>query len=194
MPKIFFRGWLSPLVHLSNNWLSMVGVAVGTSATVFWLFLLPTTLRGEMQNPYIGILSYMALPGFFFFGLFLIPLGIVWKRKREQRAGLLPETFGPLTWANREVRRLVILVGVLTVANIVIASQFAYGAVNYMDSVTFCGKTCHTVMQPEYTAYQNSPHSRVECVKCHIGPGASWFVQSKFSGAGQVLAVILHNY
>lgn len=194
MPKILFRGWLSPLVHLSNNFLSMAGVAIVTSATVFWLFLLPTTLRGDMQNPYIGILSYMALPGLFFFGLFLIPLGIVWKRKREKRTGRLPETFGPLTWANHEVRRLVILVGVLTVANIVIASQFAYGAVNYMDSVTFCGKTCHTVMQPEYMAYQNSPHSRVECVKCHIGPGASWFVQSKFSGVGQVFAVMLNNY
>ena len=65
-----------------------------------------------------------------------------------------------------------------------IASQLTYGAVNYMDSVTFCGQTCHTVMQPEYTAYQNSPHSHVECVKCHIGPGASWFVQSKLSGRG----------
>jgi hypothetical protein len=194
MYKNLFRDWLAPLVHLSNNWLSMIGVAVVTSATVFWLFLLPMTLRGEMQNPYIGMLSYLALPGFFFFGLFLIPLGIAWKRRRERRTASLPGTFGPLTWANREVRRLVVFIGVLTVANIVIASQFAYGAVNYMDTVTFCGKTCHTVMQPEYMAYQNSPHSRVECVKCHIGPGASWFVQSKLAGVGQVFAVILNNY
>jgi hypothetical protein len=63
-----------------------------------------------------------------------------------------------------------------------------------MDSVTFCGETCHTVMQPEYTAYQNSPHARVECVKCHIGPGASWFVKSKLSGVGQVLAVTFRTY
>ena len=39
-------------------------------------------------------------------------------------------------------------------------------------------------MQPEYTAYKDSPHSKVDCVKCHIGPGASWFVQSKLSGVG----------
>ena len=64
-------------------------------------------------------------------------------------------------------------------ANIVIGSQVAYSAVNYMDSVSFCGKTCHTVMEPEFTAYQSSPHSRVECVKCHIGPGAGWFVQEQ---------------
>ena len=69
--------------------------------------------------------------------------------------------------------------------NIVIASQVTYGAVNYMDSVTFCGQTCHTVMQPEYTAYQNSPHSRVECVKCHIGPGAGWFVRASSPAWGR---------
>jgi hypothetical protein len=63
-----------------------------------------------------------------------------------------------------------------------------------MDSTTFCGLTCHTVMQPEYTAYQNSPHSHVECVKCHIGPGASWFVKSKMSGLGQVFAVTFNTY
>jgi hypothetical protein len=80
------------------------------------------------------------------------------------------------------------------VVNIVIASQVSYGAVNYMDSVTFCGQTCHTVMQPEYTAYQNSPHSKVECVKCHIGPGAGWFVRSKLSGVGQVIAVTFNTY
>jgi hypothetical protein len=49
-------------------------------------------------------------------------------------------------------------------------------------------------MQPEYTAYQNSPHSRVECVKCHIGPGAGWFVRSKLSGVGQVFAVTFNTY
>ena len=78
--------------------------------------------------------------------------------------------------------------------NLIIAGQLSYGAVNYMDSVQFCGQTCHTVMQPEFVAYQNSPHARVECVKCHIGPGAGWFVRSKLSGVGQVIAVTLNNY
>jgi hypothetical protein len=63
-----------------------------------------------------------------------------------------------------------------------------------METVTFCGRTCHTVMQPEYTAYQESPHSRVECVACHIGPGASWFVKSKLSGVWQVFAVTFDTY
>jgi len=49
-------------------------------------------------------------------------------------------------------------------------------------------------MQPEFTAYQDSPHSRVECVECHIGPGESWFVRSKLSGIRQVFAVTFHTY
>lgn len=96
--------------------------------------------------------------------------------------------------ANVEFRRLLTFVAVTTFANIVIASQLAYGAVSYMETVSFCGQTCHTVMQPEFTAYQASPHSRVECVQCHIGPGESWFVRSKLSGLRQVYAVMFHTY
>jgi hypothetical protein len=49
-------------------------------------------------------------------------------------------------------------------------------------------------MQPEFTAYSESPHARVPCVDCHVGEGASWYVRSKLSGARQVLAVLLNNY
>ncbi|MCL4263924.1 MAG: NapC/NirT family cytochrome c [Anaerolineae bacterium] len=48
---------------------------------------------------------------------------------------------------------------------------FIYGSVEawtYTNSSEFCGTTCHT-MPPEYSAYQRSPHARVQCVECHIG-------------------------
>jgi hypothetical protein len=187
-------GWLSPVVHLSNNWISLAGVVLVTTATIFWLFLLPVTLRGETDNPYLGILAFLILPGPFFLGLFLIPIGIWRKKKMEGNAGILPASSGGLRWNNPELRKLAYFIGGTTLLNIVIASQLGYGAVSYMDTTTFCGKTCHTVMQPEYTAYQNSPHSRVECVKCHIGPGAGWFVKSKLSGAWQVVSVTFNLY
>ena len=190
------RRWrlLSPLVHLSNNWISLIGILIVTTATVFWLFLLPTTLRGEAHNPYNGILAFLLLPVFFLLGLLLIPLGIFLRNKLEHRKGLYPETFPPLNLKNTEFRRLLTFVTVTTFANIVIASQLAYGAVSYMETVSFCGQTCHTVMQPEFTAYQNSPHSRVQCVECHIGSGESWFVRSKVSGIRQLFAVTFHTY
>ena len=57
------RGWLSPYIHLSNNWISLAGVVIVTTATIFWLFLLPVMLRGETENPYLGILVFLTIPG-----------------------------------------------------------------------------------------------------------------------------------
>ncbi len=187
-------GWWSPVVHLSNNVVSMAGVLLVTSATVFWLFWLPESLKGTVRNPYLGILGFLVLPAIFFFGLGLIPLGIYVRFRSEKGKGVYPVDFPPLTWRNSEFRRLVWFVVIATLVNIAIGAETTYSAVTYMDGVTFCGRTCHTVMQPEYAAYQNSPHSRVECVACHIGPGASWFVRSKLSGVYQVFAVTFNTY
>lgn len=193
MMRMPSRNSLSSLVYLSNNWISLVGIVTVTTATVFWLFLLPVTLRGETTHPYIGILVFLLLPAAFFGGLALIPAGIFVLRRR-QRAGAAGTVFPPLNWQNPDFRRLVLFIGTTTFLNLIIGSQLTYGAVNYMDTVTFCGLTCHTVMQPEYTAHQNSPHARVPCVACHIGPGASWFVRSKLSGTSQVFHTLLADY
>src|ERR1051325_1100502 len=188
-----WRAWLLPLIHLSNDWLSLVGVVMVTTSTVFWLFLLPTTLKGEVEHPYMGILAFMALPALLLLGLALIPAGMWLRRKQEGRTGIYPSHFPPLTWRNPDLRRLVLFVLGATAVNIVIASQVTYAAVVYMESPSFCGTTCH-VMRPEYTAYQNSPHSRVECPKCHVGPGAAGFVHSKVSGIRQVVALMRKTY
>ena len=98
IPKAGDRGWLSPFIHLSNNWISLAGVVIVTTATIFWLFLLPTTLKGETHNPYIGILTYLTIPAPFFGGLLLIPLGMMLKRRREGRASIYPPDFPALNW------------------------------------------------------------------------------------------------
>ena len=189
-----FREWLSPIVYLSNNWISLIGVIVVTAATVTWLVFLPITIRGGTMHPYFGLVVYLLLPGIFIAGLVLVPIGIWWNRRRKRARGQMPVDLPPLDPRNPELRKLALFVLATTFVNIIIASQFSYSAVRYMDTVAFCGQTCHTVMKPEFTAHQRSPHSRVECVNCHIGPGASWFVRSKLSGAGQVIAVLLNNY
>jgi uncharacterized membrane protein len=68
------------------------------------------------------------------------------------------------------VRRGLAVIAVLTVANLAILSTASYKGVEYMESNQFCGLTCHTVMAPQYTAFLDSPHQRVGCVGCHIGP------------------------
>jgi len=192
--RTLLQGWLAPIVFFSRNWISRIGVAVVTTATVFWLFLLPASMRGEPQHPYIGILAYLILPGVFFSGLSLIPLGMWLQRRRARTSGGPGLELPPLTLRSPELRQLLLFIAITTFVNVVIGSQLSYRAILYMDSVSFCGQTCHQVMAPEHTAYQGSPHSRVECVACHIGPGASWFVQSKLSGLYQVYAVAMNNY
>ena len=92
------------------------------------------------------------------------------------------------------LRQLVLFIGAATVINIVIFSQLTYRAVHFMDSTSFCGGACHQVMQPEFASYKNAPHSRVDCVQCHIGPGASWELKAKISGIRQVFKVIFNTY
>ena len=165
-----------------------------TSAAVLWLFLLPVTLRGETSNPYSGILIFLVLPAAFFAGLILIPVGILWRVRARKRAGLDPEPHPPLGWHRPELRRLVFFIAAATVVNLAIGSQLTYGAVTYMESTSFCGQACHSVMQPQFVAFQDSPHARVECVKCHVGPGAEWFVRSKLAGVRQVFEVVFDTY
>jgi hypothetical protein len=183
------KSWLYPVVQLASNWISAAGVVLVTAAAIFWLVLLFSHAGHETSNPYLGILLFVGLPALFFTGLGLIPAGL-WLERRRRGTRELP----PVDLRSPRVRRLAIFLAATTIANVVIASQLTYSTVSYMDSVTFCGLTCHKVMAPEFTAYQNSPHSRVECVKCHIGPGASWFVKSKLSGAHQLFAVALGTY
>ena len=162
---------------------------------MFWLVLLPNTLSGGgVQNPYLGILSYLMLPGIFIGGLILIPLGIIWEPPRERHARPVSGNIRPTELGKSRTAAAVDLCRRPDSGQHRHRQSIDLPAVAYMDSVKFCGTTCHTVMKPEYTAYQNSPHSRVECVTCHIGPGASWFVRSKVTGLGQVLAVALNNY
>ncbi len=166
-----------------------------TTATVFWIFLLPTSLGREVSNPYIGILAFPAAARGVLPGAGPDPARHLPAVPEGAQERLVSDRFSAAQFSqHRSSGGWSCSSSGATLVNIVIAGQTGYSAVSYMESVTFCGQTCHTVMQPEFAAYQNSPHSRVECVKCHIGPGASWFVRSKLSGVGQVFAVTFNTY
>ncbi|MGA2436060.1 MAG: cytochrome C, partial [Bryobacteraceae bacterium] len=107
-----FLGWLSPVVHLSSNWISRIGVALVTASTVFWIFFLPASLRGSYQHPYIGILEFVLIPSVFFAGLVLIPAGLLLQARRERRRGVYPSFFPRIDLRNPEVQKLGIFIGV----------------------------------------------------------------------------------
>ena len=170
------------LALLTSHWVTMLGVALVTSAGFSWLFVLPLQLRGHASNPYIGLLVFIFIPVLFVLGLVLIALGIFLTRRRIRRGG---EEL--LATADRRVyiRRFAIFFAVTSAINIVIGTQGTYRAVEHMETVQFCGQTCH-VMKPEFIAHQNSPHMRVECVDCHVSPGATGWVESKKAGTRQM--------
>ena len=182
-------------VRLIRSPISVVGMVLTTMSAVLFLIVFLADLFGWHSNPYLGIVFFLILPGVFLFGLFLIPLG-AWVERRRRAHGRAPsEIHWPRIDLNDPAQRTTaVIVFAVTMANIVIVSLAAYRGVEYMDSPQFCGQVCHTVMKPEFSAYQDGPHSRVTCVQCHIGPGASWFAKSKISGARQVLAVSFHTY
>jgi nitrate/TMAO reductase-like tetraheme cytochrome c subunit len=189
------RQGLRLAVHLGNNWASVLGAAQTTAAalTLVWFWLLEITSPHPV-HPYVGIALFMILPALFILGLVLIPVGILWRRRRLAREGRVMAEYPSIHLHSPAVRNVLLLVGGATILNVAILGTATHKGVEYMDSNQFCGLTCHTVMEPEYTAFLDSPHSRVGCAQCHIGPGAGWFVKSKLSGVRQVLAVARGSY
>jgi len=182
---------------LTRHPLSLVGASLTTAAAVLILSVFILQLYGFEGGPYSGILAYLVLPGFFILGLILIPIGLRMQRRREAEAaaGGAPVKALPVVDLNQpRTRQLFLTFLGLTVANLLILALVTYKGVEVLDSTMFCGEACHSVMDPEFTAYSRSPHARVGCVDCHIGPGADWFVKSKLSGAWQGVSVNLKLY
>lgn len=178
----------------ANNSLTIAGFIITTSSALAILVFLFADLSSGFHNPYLGIFAYVILPVFFFLGLVLFPVGMWLRFRKFQKLGIDPTGYPKLDFNESQFRRAGLLILALTCVNLLILGVSSYMAVEKMDTVEFCGTTCHTVMQPEFTAYQNSPHSRVRCVQCHIGPGASWFVRSKIDGLRQVWKTALGSY
>ncbi len=183
------------LPRLTQNWTSALGATIAVIVGLAIVVLLIISAGAEEPNTYLGIFVYMVLPAGFVFGLFLIPVGMYrqWRRWRKTGEQEIPKW--PLVDLNRTGHRnatIIFLSG--TVLILVISAVGSYQAYHYTESVAFCGLTCHSVMEPEHTAYQQSPHARVSCAECHVGYGASWYAKSKLSGAYQVYAVVANKY
>jgi nitrate/TMAO reductase-like tetraheme cytochrome c subunit len=176
---------------LLRNPISLAGVAlVIVAAANIFLFVL-IDLIGSKPSPYVGILAYMVSPAFLILGLLLMLVGVLVERKKK----IHPTQFYPRIDLNDPKQRSAVF-SFLTflVVFAVVSAAGSYKAYEFTDSVQFCGQLCHTVMNPEFTAYQLSPHARVACVDCHVGAGATWYVKSKLSGARQVYAATFNTF
>ncbi len=181
------RSWLI------KNWLSLTGlvIVVGSLFSFLLLFLLDSL--EHFANPYIGVLTYLVAPVFLVIGLALTGLGILrWRRRIARRGEAILALRIDLSRARD--RRLMAVFLSFAVVFLLVSAVGTYHTYHFTESVQFCGQACHTVMQPELVTYQHSPHARVACTECHIGPGAAWYVRSKLSGTYQVYATLAHKF
>lgn len=192
----FKKHWLQPFLFLGRNTLSLIGGAIATASAFvmvgFWM--VDVFGHGGSANPYIGLITFLFLPGFFILGLILIPIGIAIQRRKLLAAGTLPSIYPDIDFNEPMFRHALNFVVVATFINFVIVGIASYRGVAYMDSPSFCGTACHVPMQPQWVAYQHSPHSHVDCVECHVGSGAQNYVQAKMAGMRQLVGVTFNTF
>jgi NapC/NirT cytochrome c family, N-terminal region len=155
------------------------------------VFLLLLEIFGIGANPYFGIIAYVLLPAILLLGLLLILIGVILTRRRAFGGTFV---FPKIDFNRPSHRRMFALFVGSMILFLVLTGVGSYKAYQFTGSVAFCGQICHSVMKPEYTAYQASPHARVPCAECHVGPGAAWYVRSKLSGTYQLYAVAFNRY
>lgn len=185
----------SRLIGLFANWISLLGLAAAAFGLIVSGTLLVLDILAHFSNPYLGIFTYVVGPSILFGGLVLALLG-AWLTSRKLRTGASPGMrIMPVLDLN-DPRHVGIVVTCIAggLAFISISAIGSYRAYHFSDSVSFCGETCHSVMAPEHTAFQGSPHANVQCTTCHIGPGADWFVKSKLNGLRQVYNTLMNTY
>ncbi len=186
--KIKLPGSTKNFITLSGSLLALIGFFA------FWLTFLLIHLDLIPHTPYTGLVLFMILPVPVVIGLVLIPLGMALKKRQKSKDDVKSLPF-PVFDFNRASHRnaaLVFIFGSVFVGMFLILS--GYQGFHYSESVDFCGKLCHEVMEPEYVTYSNSPHARVACVNCHVGPGSDFYAKAKVSGLYQVYATLFNKY
>ncbi len=179
-----------------KNWVSISGAVLAFFNLVSIFLLTLLSYFFGFGGSYIGLFIYIILPGFMVIGLILIPIGMRLRRRKMKRTETEQGTksWPLLDFNDIATRNAAFLFVVGSVFLLVISSIGSYEAFHYTESVEFCGKLCHKVMEPEYTTFHGSAHERVACVECHVGSGADWYVKSKLSGLYQVYSVLAKKY
>jgi len=170
-------------------------MVLAASALFAFLLLFAFDLFAVHRNPYIGILAYVVAPLFFILGIFLTFLGalIRWRtRRRAVRAAEPLEIKIDLSRARD--RRILALFVAASVGFLFLTALGSYQTYQITESVQFCGKACHLPMEPQFVAFQHTAHASVECVACHVGPGAAAYFKTKINGVKQLYHTVRNDF
>jgi hypothetical protein len=177
-----------------NNWISAIGGVLALGALFSFALLAWMDFTQGNKNPYLGIFTYIVAPAFLIAGLTMVFFG-AWAQRRWaiKHATTVPDKWR-LDLSRPSQRRSVVLFGAGAILFIMLSAFGSYQTYHYSESVQFCGEVCHRAMNPEFVTYQRSAHAHVDCVECHIGSGAEWFIKAKINGTHQLIAYTLNNY
>ena len=145
------------LVVFTSHWLAMTGLGIVLTSIIVWSCLLPVTLKHGQDNPYVG-LAMTAVGAALVLGLLLTPLGLFLGRRKLKQQVETAVADHKMAW-----RRLILFLVVVSLFNVLIASQVATKAVHAMETRQFCG-SCH-VMTPQARAFELGPHGSLQCVE-----------------------------
>ena len=179
---------------LARHPLAIAGALITTTAAVVFIALVIAMFVGLFDNPYAGLVVFVAIPALFVLGLLLMPLGM-WLESRKLRRDPSAVAEWPIFDFRRpEVRRRALVFVALTAVNVVIVLVAGYGSLHSMETPTFCGQVCHAPMHPQFSAWQAGSHARIACVRCHVGEGARGFAYAKLNGIRQLVEVATNSY
>jgi hypothetical protein len=176
------------------NVLSLSGIALATAGAVVFLIFFIRDLAGAHTSPYFGIVTFILLPGVFVVGLVLIPLGIVRERRRLAPGAADSGQWPLLDLRHASTRRIVLVIGLMTILNVGIVAMAGYQSLEFVDSRTFCTGVCHTPMEPQAVAHQRSVHASISCASCHVGEGPPGFLRAKLGGVRRLVAMTSGDY
>jgi nitrate/TMAO reductase-like tetraheme cytochrome c subunit len=178
-----------------RNWISWAGIVLAAGALFSFLLLFAIDLFAERRSPYVGILAYVVAPAFFILGLVLSLVGALLQARKERKARRIAK---PLTitidLSRARDRRILAMFAAASVGFLFLSALGSYQTYQFSESVEFCGKTCHLPMEPQFVAFQHTAHAKVECVACHVGPGAAAYFKTKFNGVKQLYHTVRNDF
>jgi hypothetical protein len=170
------------------------GSLIAVGVLVFFILLAMDLFGAGGDNPYRAIVTWIGIPFLITLGAILTLIGAVAQARKARRRGQRIRFMLRIEPSNpRYMRNLWLFLGISAVL-LILVGYSGIRAYEATESVAFCGETCHEVMGPQNTTYLASPHARVPCVDCHIGPGRSFWVKSKLDGIRQVWKTLTNSY
>lgn len=183
-------------VALYRNWISFAGTGIAAVGLLVFVVLTAyhTIGGGALAQPYGDLVIFFVPPIFVIAGVVVVLIGmyVQWIRWRMHK----PLSFARYPKWDLNVARERKALLVVAIGAAILSVPAVYGGFQmylYTDATSFCGAVCHS-MTPEYQTYQRSPHAHVECAQCHVGGGATGYLEAKVHGIAEMVETVQDNY